>query len=240
MYLEYLLKVRHNAPSTAAGALTTIASFYHMLCADDVIVKNPAAYVKPPRVHQESIKRTYLNRTGFCDLLEYARASSQEELVLVMLLGVMGLRASEVATLHTRNFATYSQGYCMVTFVGKGDKPAALPMPLLVQREVDIYLDSIGNDYLFKKQGGAVADRRAIYRDIRRISKRAGYSDISPHSLRRSMVTNSLNAGADIREVQKSARHADIRTTSRIYDQGPQSMDSSSFHVLSGFISGAI
>ena len=62
---------------------------------------------------------------------------------------------------------------------------------------------------------------------------------VSPHALRRSMVTNSLNGGADIREVQKAARHADVRTTSRIYDRGTVSHDSSSFNVLAGFISGA-
>lgn len=54
---------------------------------------------------------------------------------------------------------------------------------------------------------------RQIYRVVVRAAKRAGISDVHPHTLRHSMATHCLNRGMDIRHVQELLGHASLRST---------------------------
>ena len=62
-----------------------------------------------------------------------------------------------------------------------------------------------------------MTDRAVLY-IVQRRAKAAGVTHFSPHDLRRTMITDLLDAGADISTVQKLAGHANIETTTR-YDK---------------------
>ena len=68
-------------------------------------------------------------------------------------------------------------------------------------------------------------NRQAATRIVRRPAKGAGITKrISPHSLRHSFITATLDAGVAVRDVQIAARHADPRTTKR-YDRTKNNLD---------------
>lgn len=243
LYVRYLRESRGNKSSSIVGALGTLRTFYEMLEIDDIIIKSPARNVILPKIHQSDIKRPHLNRTQFTNLFEYCKTQGVSDSCMILMLGVMGLRVSELCGLDISSISYFEQGHRLIKFIGKGSKPASLPMPILVLRELDTYLQLIDRDNgpLFLGGSGERLSRRSAYRRVRTLTRNApGVPEVGPHALRRSMITNSLNAGADIREVQKSARHSDLRTTSRVYDQGTPSYDSNSFNILAGYVAGAI
>ncbi len=72
------------------------------------------------------------------------------------------------------------------------------------------------------RKDGAVQPRgmtaQAAYNAVKKRVGEAGVDDLSPHDLRRTMVGDLLDAGADLPTVQRIAGHASPETTSR-YDR---------------------
>ena len=56
-----------------------------------------------------------------------------------------------------------------------------------------------------------------------------------PHMLRHTFVTTMLDAGADLRDVQIAARHADPRTTMR-YDRARKNLDRHPNYILAAYM----
>ena len=102
---------------------------------DEILTKNPAEFVNPPKVHEEGQKRTFLTPLEFAAFLEASRKMGKVEHAATALMGLSGLRVAELVSLQVES-VTQDGGYDMLTFIGKGNKPAVIPLPIPVMRAV--------------------------------------------------------------------------------------------------------
>lgn len=93
-----------------------------------------------PKVAWEGQKRTVLHPLEFAALLSAARTSSPNDHALVCLLGVLGLRVSEACGADVTDIR-YESGYELLHVIGKGAKPADIPLPIPVLRAVREAID---------------------------------------------------------------------------------------------------
>jgi integrase/recombinase XerD len=76
------------------------------------------------------------------------------------------------------------------------------------------FFDPYSSSYLFLTRNGKKLTKEQIRRNIKRKAKQAGIKkNISPHSFRRSLATNSYNCGVKLETIQKQLGHSNLNTT---------------------------
>jgi len=240
LFARHLELERGNGPGTIAHRLTVIKGFYSVCEVDGLIQRNPAAHVRLPKVYRDETKTLGLDRLELGSILATARAHGDpRRWALVALMGLLGLRVSEACAVRIEDWGDEVQGHVVLRLVGKGGKPATVPLPVPVQRALAAAAGERTHGPLLLREDGAQLDRRTAARWIASLAKRAGIRKrISPHSLRHAYVTNALDAGVPLRDVQIGARHSDPRTTSR-YDRARGNLDRHANHTLAAYVAGA-
>jgi integrase/recombinase XerD len=154
-------------------------------------------------------------------------------------LGINALRASEAAAVRIEDYAETLRGHRVLHLVGKGDKPATMPLTVPVLRVLEACRsERTSGPLILRPMSGKPIDRRDVYRMVRRIAKAAGIPrHISPHSLRHAAITNALDAGVPLRDAQILAPHADPRTTEH-YDRARGNLDRYGVHFLTAYVAG--
>lgn len=239
LFSRYLEVDRGNAPVSIARRLSCVKSFYRCCEHDDVVAKSPAEHARMPKVYRDDVKILGLDRLELGSYLATARFLSPRHYALAMLLGVLGLRVTEACGVQIEDFAGTERGHRVLRLVGKGGKPATIPLPVPVLRALEDAAAGRTSGQLLHTEAGNPLHRHAATRMVQRTARRAGITKrISPHSLRHSMVTNALDAGVPLRDVQIAARHSDPRTTSR-YDRARGNLDRHAVHTLAAYVAGA-
>lgn len=240
MFARYLEDERHNSPATVAHHLSIVRGFYSFAEIDGYIERSPAAHVRMPRVYRDESRTLGLDRMELGSLIQASRASHVMDAALVTLMGMLGLRVSEACNVKIEDYQEIERGHRVLRLVGKGGKPATIPLPVPVLRALDAAAgDRRSGPLLLRRRTGEPMNRKAAALAVTRLCKAAGISKrISPHSLRHSFVTACLDAGVPLRDVQIAARHSDPRITAR-YDRARHNHDRHASHVVAAFLAGA-
>ena len=142
---------------------------------------------------------------------------------LIGLMYAAGLRRAEVVALNVEDY-TPETGDLVVR--GKGSKERLLYVDNGAQDALHDWLALRGPEpgpiFCPINKGGRLELRRltdqAVYNMLRKRAGQATVKPVSPHDMRRTFVSELLDAGADLAVVQRLAGHAQIQTTAR-YDR---------------------
>ena len=146
---------------------------------------------------------------------------------------MLGLRVSEACAADITDLH-YQAGYELLHVLGKGAKPADIPLPIPVLRAVREAVDGRTAGPILRTRTGRRMDRAGASRALTRVARAGITRPISPHGPRRTFCTTGLVAGISIRDMQHAMRHADPRATMR-YDMAK----ANGTRILSGWLTKA-
>ena len=191
------------------------------------------------KIHRDETRTQGLDRLELIRFLQVAQTLTVHHGALAYLLGINALRASEAAAVRIEDYADTLRGHRVLHLVGKGNKPATMPVTVPVLRALEACRGQrTTGPLVLRPVSGKPIDRRDVYRMVARIAKTAGIPrHISPHSLRHAAITNALDAGVPLRDAQILARHADPRTTEH-YDRARGNLDRHGVHFLTAYVAG--
>lgn len=239
LFSRHLSEERFNKPASVHRRLTTIRCFYRMATIDEYIPKSPAEHLRLPKLYFDESKTLGLSRTELAAIIHHARGANSYEWALVALMGLCGLRVGEACSVLIQHTHGENRGHRTLNFVGKGTKPATIPLPPMVARAIDGAADDREVGPLLLRPDGNQMDRRCAARIVARLGKKVGVSHpVTPHQFRHGYITNGLDAGIPIRDMQVGARHADPRMTQR-YDRNRLNLDRHPNYTLTAYIAGA-
>ncbi|MCU1518485.1 MAG: hypothetical protein JWQ75_3206 [Pseudarthrobacter sp.] len=240
LFVRYLEDERKNSPATVAHHISIIRGYYTFAEIDQYIDKSPAAHLRMPRVYLDESKTLGLDRMELGSLIQTARASSPSDAALIALMGMLGLRVSEACAVKIEDYQDIERGHRVLRLVGKGGKPATIPLPVPVLRALDAAAgERTAGPLLLRNKSGGPVNRKSAALTVARLCRKAGIKkNVTPHGLRHSFVTACLDAGVPLRDVQVAARHSDPRITAR-YDRARHNHDRHASHVVAAFLAGA-
>lgn len=223
--------------ATIARRLSAASSFFTYAVQSGAIDANPIQHMKRPKRQADEDGIAWLNREQMLAFLTAAQGHSRRTHALVALMLTTGARTSEVLAADVTDLG-HTGGHRVLTVTRKGGKRQNLPIAPWVGIVLDAYLDGRAEGPLFatapRGGGRGRLDEPALHRLVRRIAQQADLpqaSALHPHSLRHSALTEALERGCSLRDVQALAGHVDPRTTER-YDRMRSRLDHSPVYAL--------
>ena len=105
-----------------------VRGFFRFAHIDGLIPADPAVYARLPKVHSDESRTQGLDRLELIRFLQVAQTITVHHGALAYLLGINALRASEAAAVRIEDYAETLRGHRVLRLVGKGDKPATMPL----------------------------------------------------------------------------------------------------------------
>jgi integrase/recombinase XerD len=226
------MEQRGLAASTIDRRLSTVCGFYRFAHIDGRIGANPAQYVRRPRVNPTTQRG--MDRGELAAFLYTAERISPIHAALAVLLGLNGLRVSEACGANVEDLG-FERGHRTLRIVGKGNKPATIPLVPRTARTLDLAVGERTAGPILVRADGRRLDPRTAHRWVRSIGRQTGLEHVHPHMLRAAFIMAALDAGVPLRDVQLAARHADPRTTT-VYDHRRRNFDRHAAYAVVAYV----
>lgn len=229
-------------PATVNGMLNAVVGFYKFVHREGYLVDDITAYLKRPKVPNES-RREGLTRFELSALLNTTRDSTAStaplDHALVAVLACNGLRISEVCRLNAD--AVHEKDGWLVMWVdrSKGNRSADVLVIPMLSEALKRYLGSRREGPLFlKPRREERLDQKAANRIVHRVTRAAGIEkNITPHSFRHTHLTILMNEGMSERDIVNHMGYADARPLHR-YDRDKANLARSGALVMGAALSG--
>ncbi|WP_370222021.1 site-specific tyrosine recombinase/integron integrase [Cytobacillus sp.] len=212
----FLGSFEHLKLSSVSRKLSVLKSFFGWLTAEEFLQRDPTTKIKPPKKEKRLPKALTIEELEL--LRESCRTTRQR--AFLEILYATGCRLSEVHALNQSDI-NYRTASCRV--IGKGNKEREVYFSPKAMYHLRKYLMGRADDedalMVTERKPYRRLSKRGIQREIGIIAKQAGLEKkISPHTMRHTFATLTLNNGADIAAVQALLGHEDPSTT-QIYAQ---------------------
>lgn len=216
-----------SSQKTALAVIKSLFSFGYEL---GVLKLNIAKLTKLPQV-KEGLAQKILS-TAEVRLMIELEINPRNRAILLMLYGC-GLRVSELCSLTWNDLKSRENGGQMTVF-GKGGKTRVILIPPYVWETVIILKNIGGDNPVFRSRqigkNGYHLTRKQVENIVSTASDRAGIErKVSPHWLRHSHASHSLDSGAPLSLVQQTLGHSSISTTEKYLHAKPD--DSSGMYI---------
>lgn len=211
----YLAKFEHLKMSSIGTRLSVLKSFFGWLTNEEILLRDPSAKLKPPRQERRIPKALSIEE------LEMLRESCQtnRQRALIEVLYATGCRLSEV---HGLNINDIDHQAMSAKVIGKGNKERVVYFSFRAMYHLKKYLNNRTDDdsalFVTERKPHRRMSKRSIQHEVDKIAKQAGVKNVSPHSLRHTFATLTLNNGAELAAVQALLGHESPETT-MIYAQ---------------------
>lgn len=197
--------------------MAAISSYYRRAITDNKTDRNPVPPDRP-RVKRTS-RQPYLEPHEVRALVAAADADGPRSAALVALLVMACLRVSEALNASVEDVTPPRKGVRFLHVTRKGDKGEDVPLSPPAWQRVEPMTEGRKEGPLLATQSGRRLDRKAAWKVLRRLGRRAGIeSPIGPHTLRHAYITRGHELGIPIADLQDAAGHEDPRTT-RLYSR---------------------
>jgi site-specific recombinase XerD len=197
---NYLLAYNFSSVSQQNQIISSLRLFYNKILKTklrDFNLKRPRTEKKLPKVIDSE---TILNNLSKIENLKHK--------TILSLTYSVGLRVSEV---HNLKITDIDSKRMLISVInGKGRKDRIVPLSQKVLELLRIYYKEYKpKEYLFNGQNS----NKYSIKSIQTIYKKYIDDKTSIHNLRHSCFTNLLEAGTNLRIIQKIAGHSNIKTT---------------------------
>ena len=217
-YKAYLVKSGYES-KTCSLYLSAVRSFYHYLVEIGIVLVNPYAQLRNPKV----VKKlpNFLNQSESEILFQMKEEKNEIDFrneFIVEFLYATGLRVSELCNIKIADIHFSEQ---KIRVLGKGNKERIVFYkacdPNLFQHYYEDVrpklLNGLDSDYFLVSKTGKLTVRSVEKIVKEYVLKKNIKTKITPHSLRHTFATDLLNAGADIRSVGEMLGHESLSTT---------------------------
>jgi site-specific recombinase XerD len=230
------LRQHGYAANTIAGRITAVSAFYRWCVREERIDRNPIDVVRRPRRPNESTTVS-LTRHELTDWLAAAEARGGSWWAAAMLLGLNGLRCSELIACDVTDVGSHSWHHTLALRTTKGDRPTVVALaPPTMQAAAAVGHRSAG-PLLLNRRGQRMSAYNIQYL-VAVVARDAGIGKhLTPHGLRHSAITIGLDAGVSLRDMQDFARHADPKTTRR-YDRARHALNRHATYAIAHYLAG--